>query len=225
MLNNSKRIKEIYEEIQRKIFYAVPGKWDELYLYASIIDRLGNVQTGEMYFYFMPKGLLRRNFVNVYEVPSKYDIEEEEYMKVVDLIYDEIKLLREEFGRSGQKLWSNLTISIKNSRFKIEYNYDNLIGGQEAYYDHHLYWRYKYLHIEPHSKKEKQSIEKYLANKNNSTQKNEEYDMGLYEKRPRNVITYDTTEFKSTQRVEYLATKPDTQRIKNQIISDKFTKI
>ena len=225
MLNNSEKIQEIYEQIQRKIFFVLPEKWDELYLYASIIDRLGNVQTGEMYFYFLPKGIFKRKYVNVYEVPSKYDIEEDEYMQAVEDLYNQIKLLREECISSGQKLWSNLTISIKNSRFKIEYNYDNLIGGQEAYYDHHVYWRYKYLHIEPHSKKEKQSIEKYLANKNNSTQKNEEYDMGLYEKRPRNVITYDTTEFKSTQRVEYLATKPDTQRIRNQILSDKFTKI
>ena len=56
---------------------------------------------------------------------------------------------------NGQKPWSNLTISIKNSRFKIEYNYDNLIGGQDAYYDHHIYWRYKYLHIEPQGKKRK----------------------------------------------------------------------
>ena len=130
MLNNTKRIKEIYEEIQKKIFYAVPGKWEELYLYASIIDRLGKVQTGEMYFYFMPKGILRRKFINVYEVPAKYNIEEEEYLKLVNLLYEEIKLLREEFAKSGQKVWSNITISIKNNKFKIEYNYDNLLGGQ-----------------------------------------------------------------------------------------------
>ena len=182
MLNNSKKIKEIYEKIQRKIFYAVPGKWDELYLYASIIDRLGNVQTGEMYFYFMPKGLLKRNFINVYEIPFKYDIEEDEYMKVVEQIYDEIKLLREEFIRSGQKVWSNITISIKNSRFKIEYNYDNLLGGKEAYYEHHIYWRYKYLHIEPQSKKERKAIENYLANRDQSDKKDEEYDEGIYTK-------------------------------------------
>ena len=223
MLNNSKRIKEIYEEIQRKIFYAIPGKWDELYLYASIIDRLGNVQTGEMYFYFMPKGILRRKFINVYEVPYKYDIEEEEYMKVVELIYDEIKLLREEFIKSGQKVWSNLTISIKNSRFKIEYNYDNLTGGKNTYYDHHVYWRYKYLNIEPQGKKEKQAMENYLANRNQNDKKDEQYDAGLYEKKPTNVITYDTTAFKSTQRVEYLATKAE--KTTNQILSDKFTKI
>ena len=61
---------------------------------------------------------------------------------------------------NGQKPWSNLTISIKNSRFKIEYNYDNLIGGTDAYYDHHIYWRYKYLHIEPQGKKEKQAMKR-----------------------------------------------------------------
>ena len=53
MLKTSKKIKDIYEEIQKKIFNVVPEKWDELYLYASIIDRLGEVQTGEMYFYFI----------------------------------------------------------------------------------------------------------------------------------------------------------------------------
>ena len=133
MLNNSEKIKEIYEQIQRKIFFAIPEKWDELYLYASIIDRLGNVQTGEMYFYFMPKGILKRKYINVYEIPSKYDIEEDEYMQAVEALYDEIKLLRDECINSGQKVWSNITISIKNSRFKIEYNYDNLIGGKDAY--------------------------------------------------------------------------------------------
>ena len=182
MLNNSKKIKEIYEEIQRKIFYAVPGKWDELYLYASIIDRLGNIQTGEMYFYFMPKGILKRKFINVYEVPAKYDIDEEDYAKVVEDLYDEIKLLRDEFVKSGQKIWSNLTISIKNSRFKIEYNYDKLTGGEDAYYNHHIYWRYKYLHIEPLGKKEKQAIQNYLANRKQNNKKDEQYDEGVYSK-------------------------------------------
>ena len=168
MLNNSEKIKEIYEQIQRKIFFAIPEKWDELYLYASIIDRLGNVQTGEMYFYFMPKGILKRKFINVYEVSSKYNIEEDEYMQAVESLYDEIKRLREECISSGKKIWSNITISIKNSRFKIEYNYDNLIGGKDAYYEHHIYWRYKYLHIEPQGKKEKQAIKNITISINRS---------------------------------------------------------
>ena len=221
MLNNTKKIKEIYEEIQKKIFYAVPGRWDELYLYASIIDRLGKVQTGEMYFYFMPKGILKRKFINVYEVPSKYDIEETEYMKLVDLLYNEIKLLREEFAKSNQKIWSNITISIKNSRFKIEYNYDDLLCGEEAYYNHHIYWRNKYLHIEPHSKKEKKAIEGYLANRKSSRKKDEEYDSGIYQKMQTNIITYETTDFKESQKVEYIATMQETKKVKNQILCNK----
>lgn len=221
MLNNTNRIKEIYKKIQRKIFCAIPGKWDELYLYASIIDRLGKIQTGEMYFYFMPKGIIKRKFINVYEVPSKYDIEETEYMKLVELLYDEIKLLREEFIKSNQKIWSNITISIKNSRFKIEYNYDNLLGGEDSYYNHHIYWRKKYLHIEPHSKKEKNAIEEYLATRKTTRKKDEEYDSGIYQKIQTNIITYETTDFKETQKVGYIATKQEKKEIKNQILCNK----
>ena len=224
MLNNTKRIKELYEEIQRKIFYIVPGKWDELYLYASIIERLGKLETGEMYFYFMPKGIIKRKFINVYEVPNKYDIEEEEYLSLVELLYDKIKELREEFRKTKQALWSNITISIKNNRFKIEYNYDKIIGTPEEYYNHHIYWRYMYLQIEPHSRKEKNAIQDYLSNRKMSKRKDEEYDTGIYIKRKTNVITYDTTDFKNTQRVEYLATNQVNKKIKNQILSDKFIK-
>ena len=172
VLNNTKKIKELYEDIQRKIFYAVPGKWDELYLYASIIERLGKLQTGEMYFYFMPKGILKRKYVNVYEVPDKYDIDEDSYLHLIELLYDKIKELRDEFQKTNQPVWSNMTITIKNSKFKIEYNYDKLIGTRDEYFNHHIYWRNKYLHIEPHGKKEKQAIEDYLANRKPGKHKN-----------------------------------------------------
>lgn len=224
MLNNTKKIKEIYEEIQKKIFYAVPGKWEELYLYASIIERLGKVETGEMYFYFMPKGILKRKFINVYEVPNKYDIEEDEYLKLINLLYNDIKKLREEFKNSGQPVWSNITISICNNKFKIHYNYDKIIGSAEEYYSHHIFWRYEYLGIEPHNKQEKLEIDNYLKNRRKGNKKDEEYETGIYLKRKNNIITFDTTDFKDTQRVEYLATKEQQEKIKNQIISDKFMK-
>lgn len=219
MLNNTKKIKEIYEEIQRKIYYIVPGNWDELYLYSSVIDKLGNIETGEMYFYFLPKSLFRRKFINVYEVPNKYNIEEEEYLKLVQLLYDEIKRLRNEFKKTNQTLWSNLTISIKRNKFKIEYNYENLLGSQNYYYQHHIYWRYKYLDIEPHGKKEKQAIEEYLSRNIINNKKDELYYTGIYLKKKKNIITYDTLDFKNNQRVEILATKQETKKVRNQILN------
>ena len=118
-----------------------------------------------------------------------------------------------------------ITISIKNNKFKIEYNYNKITGGGESYYNHHIYWRYKYLHIEPHSKKEKRAIIDYENDISKDNTKTEEYISGIYLKRKINVVAYDTVDFKNTQRVEYLANKQETQRIRNQILSDKFTKI
>lgn len=219
MLNNTKRIKEIYEEIQRKIFYLIPEKWDELYLYASVIDRLGNFQTGEMYFYFLPKNLFKNKYVNVYEIPDKYNLEEKEYLKMVESLYDKIKELREEFVKTNQMVWSNITISIRNNRFKIEYNYDNLPSSQDFYYQHHIFWRYKYLRIEPHGRKENNAIESYLPIERNRRKKDNIYETGIYLKKINNIITYDTLDFKKNQRNEYLATEQKKDKIKNQILS------
>ena len=33
-----------------------------------------------------------------------------------------------------------------------------MLGGQDEYYDHHIYWRKKYLHIEPCGKKEEKAL-------------------------------------------------------------------
>ena len=126
MLENTKNTRKKYEEIQRKIFYMIPEKWDEVYLYASIIERLGSLQTGELFFYYVPKGLIKRRPINVYEIPNKFNIDENEYMKLVEILYRNIKELREGNENSKRKKWTNVTIIIKKSKFKIIYNYDDL---------------------------------------------------------------------------------------------------
>ena len=118
-----------------------------------------------------------------------------------------------------------MTISINNNKFKIQYNYDKIIGSNEEYFGHHIYWRYQYLQIKPRNKKEKQAMEKYLENRKIGKKKDEEYDTGIYLKRKTNIVTFDTTDFKSSQRVDYLATMHGNKNIKNQILSDKFTKL
>ena len=54
------KMKKIYSEIQTKIFYMVPEKWEKIYLYASVIENLNYIETGEMFFYYFPKGILRK---------------------------------------------------------------------------------------------------------------------------------------------------------------------
>ncbi len=93
-MNCPKSLKMAHEEIQQKIFVMLPEKWDRLYLYASIIDHFNSLQTGEMFFFYYPKGVLKKRPINVYEVPMKFNIDENQYFRLADELYASIKKLR-----------------------------------------------------------------------------------------------------------------------------------
>lgn len=77
----------------------IPEKWDRIYLYASVYEHLGKLETGEMFFYYFPKGLLKRNPINTYEIPTKFHLEEEAYLKLTNQLYDAIKELKKEMQK------------------------------------------------------------------------------------------------------------------------------
>lgn len=199
MLNHTKQIKEIYEEIQRKLLYLIPEKWEAIYLYSSVIENGKKEPTGELFFYYIPKGIFRKNPVNVYEVPSKFNIDEKQYLDLVEKIYDDIKLLRETFKKLASKedeMWSNLTISITNMKFKAEYSYEDLVNNAFNSYERHVIWRYKYLGIGPEqvSKKDKEILFRYF-NGARTLAETEEYNAGIYiEQDTKNIIEYNTQE-------------------------------
>lgn len=191
MLRTTKNMKDKYEKIQTCLFDLIPEKWDEIYLYASVVDRPGDVQTGEMYFYYLPKGLLKKKPVNVYEVPKKFNINETEYLKIVDVLYQTIKDLRQDFVDTEQELWTNLTLSIANCRFKVEYYYNKISQEEYASYVRHVIWRYKYLHIGGEIKEDRKILDKYLQKKEAEKIKKEEYQTGMYLKNLNNVVGFD----------------------------------
>lgn len=87
--------------------------------------------------------------------------------------------------------------------------------------DHHIYWRKKYLHIEPCGKKEEKAFNKYLSTRNLEVPKSDEYITGIYLKRQVNVVKYDTTDVDENQRVDYCVAKQEESKIKNQILCNK----
>lgn len=197
MLNHTKQIKEMYEEIQRKLLYMIPEKWEAIYLYSSVIEDGKKEPTGELFFYYIPKGIFRKNPVNVYEVPSKFNVDEEQYLELAQKLYDDIKRLREEFKKTTQgEMWSNLTISITNMKFRAEYSYEDLVNNAFNSYERHVIWRYKYLEIGPEqvSKKDKDILFRYF-NGARTLAETEEYNAGIYiEQDTKNIIEYNTQE-------------------------------
>ena len=218
MLKHTKKIKEMYEDIQRRIFYMIPEKWEKMYLYASVSDLIDRRQTGELFFYYIPKGIFKKNPVNVYEIPQKFNLDEKEYLKLVNILYQKIVELREEFKKIEiVPTWTNLTMSIQGIQFKVEYDYEDLSKSKFSSYERHIIWRYKYLGIgeEKLNRKERKILEKYLLGEK-VIRRRERYEAGIYIKNIKNIVDYDTESYDSDQNIEYIATK--NEKAINQII-------
>ena len=182
MITDSK-IKEIYTQIQKQLFYMIPEKWDKVYLYFSVVERPNHLETGEMYFYYVPKGVLKKKPVNVYEIPNKFNIDEEEYYKLADKLYAEIKKLRNMHIKLGEEKWYSIVISIANFKFDVEYNYEDINDSRFNSYERHIIFRYKYLGfpITSYTKKEKRVIQEYLQECKYNKEKTKVYTEPMYE--------------------------------------------
>ena len=188
------KIKKMYGDIQNILFYIIPEKWDRLYLYASVSEKMEDFLTGEMYFYYFPKGILKMRPINVYEIPNKYNIAEEEYNKQLEKLYNMIKELWRECLKQKDISWNSITISIENFRFKIEYDYTDIYEIPYSTEQWRIIWKYKYLKkdIELYSGKEKRVIQKYI--KDNLPEDIEEHEEPVYKAQAVRRIKYEKEE-------------------------------
>ncbi len=223
MLNHTKKIREIYEDIQRRLFYMIPEKWDKLLLYSSVLDVPDkDGKTGELFFYYIPKGIFKKKPVNVYEIPSKFNLDESQYLKLVQILYQKIKELRNEFRKSERnEIWTNLTMSIQNLKFKVEYDYTDLNNTDFSSYERHVIWRYENLGIteEQVSKEDKEILKRYLLGARTLSRK-EHYDTGIYIQDVENVIAY-STENPTEEPNEEKEQKTTQTKHKNQLLMSK----
>lgn len=198
MLHHTKKIRKIYEDIQTKLYYMIPEKWEKLYLYSSVIDKKNGDKTGELYFYYIPRGILKKKPVNVYEIPNKFNIDENEYVELVKILYERIKELREAFKETGlDPLWTNLTMSIEELNFKVEYFYSDLSLSTFDSYERHIIWRYKYLGIGPEqvNSKDRQILNRYfLQMQHERPPKKDVYLNRIYVRDFGNMVAFNTTE-------------------------------
>lgn len=201
MLRTTKNMKEKYESIQKYIFALIPEKWEEIYLYASVYKEEHNSQSGELFFYYLPKGIIKRKFINVYEVPKRFNINEEQYLKIVSELFTCIKSLRQDFIDTEQEIWTNVTISIANFKFKVEYNYKDLPITDREIFERNVIWKYKYLKIGGDSKEERKILDQYFSIIQPSNKSI--YETGLYVKTENNNIGFDKDDKEAREFVMY----------------------
>ena len=226
-MTNLPEEKVLYSEIQKKLFFIIPEKWESIFLYASIIDVPNQKPVGEMYFYYLPKGILRKKYVNGYEIPNLFNIEEEQYSKLIADVFNTIKSLRDSFRKSNKRVWSNISISIENFQFKVEFDYTNLLDSEYNSYERHIIWRYNYLKedIELFSKKDKNIIEKYKSDiAVNKPARKDMYFEGMYRLPVKNIIDYEKT-LTVEEAIEQSRVKIKKDKKKINLIKNKKSKI
>ncbi len=116
----------LYSEIQKRLLYLIPEKWQSIHLYTSIIDSKDKKSIGEMFFYYYPKGIIKKKPINCYEIPAIFNIDEDEFTNLINKLYQIIKKLRYSYYKTNKKVWYEINITIENFQFKIEYGFDNL---------------------------------------------------------------------------------------------------
>ena len=177
-------------------------------------------KTGELFFYYIPKGIFRKKPVNVYEIPSKFNLDENQYLKLVQLLYDKIKNLREEFKKSERnEIWTNLTMSIHDLKFKVEYDYTDLNNSIFNSYERHVIWRYENLGIgeEQISKEDKEILKRYQLGPKTLSRK-EHYDSGIYIRDIENVVAFSTENNAEPEQKETVENKTVEKKHRNQLL-------
>lgn len=219
MISDSK-IREIYKKIQEQLFYMIPEKWDKVYLYSSFLERPNQLETGEMYFYYIPKGVLKKKPVNVYEIPAKFNIDEEEYFKLADRLYEVINRLRNTCIRLGEEKWYSLVISIVDYKFNVEYNYEDLNDSKFNSYERHLIFRYQYLDYPEtsYTKAEKKVIKEYLNYAMNHKERVKVYSEAIYPSSFQTIKIHSKDSNIRYVKEEELEQLKNTKNIKNQIL-------
>lgn len=223
MIENSE-IRNIYSELQKQLFYLIPEKWDRIYLYASVEEKMKGLETGELFFYYFPKGILKKNPVNVYEIPNKFSLNEEEYIKLVEKLYIKIKELRNLFKQQNHRLWTSVTIRIEGLKFEIEYNYENLLGTKFSSEDRHIIWKYNNLKLpdEAFTRREKKIIKDYINENIYFKPDIETYSEAIYKNPVKKILAYNR-ERKENEYIQETEMQKMEKQAKNRFEEQRYT--
>ena len=160
---------EIASQIQELIYYIIPEKWKNIELYISMPD--SRIRKGELFFYYLPNSIFKRQYINCYEVPYMFNISEKEYSDIMSKLYNKFMILKEELNKNNRQV-EEIYVHITKTNYMMEIATDNIVLKKKdirrnmlmlySSYQNHIIWRYLNLNILPDEKKEKEIITRYL---------------------------------------------------------------
>ena len=169
---------EIASQIQELIYYIIPEKWKNIELYISMPDM--GIRKGEMFFYYLPNSIFKRQYINCYEVPYMFNISEKEYSDIMSKLYNKFMILKEELNKNNRNV-EEIYVHITKDKYVMEIATDDIILKKNdirknmlmlySSYENHIIWRYINLNILPDEKRDKEIIRKYLNSEYSTLEK------------------------------------------------------
>ena len=187
---------EFYSQIQDHLFEMIPESWKTVFLHTSFIDIPKQIPKGEFFVYYIPKGILKRKPVNCYEIPSLFDIDEEDYSRVIMSLYNVIKLLRDSYKKFIKIKFTSIDIICSNKNFLVKYGFENLLNSEHSPEERHLIWRYENLQIDLDSlnRNDRKFLEDYIQESRVSLPKKQEIvETEIYERPAKATVDYESS--------------------------------
>ena len=188
---------EIASQIQELIYYIIPEKWKNIELYVSVPD--SRIRKGELFFYYLPNSIFKRQYINCYEVPYMFNISEKEYSDIMSKLYNKFMILKEELNKNNrqvEEIYVHITkekyvyeIATDNVRLRKE-NIENNMLNLFTSYENHIIWRYLNLGIFPDDRKEKEIVGRYLDT-NIADLLNEEIEFDIIEENIKSIVDFE----------------------------------
>ena len=188
---------EIASQIQELIYYIIPEKWKNIELYISMPD--ARIRKGEMFFYYLPNSIFKRQYINCYEVPYMFNISEKEYSDIMSKLYNKFMILKEELNKNNRQV-EEIYVHITKEKYVYEIATDNVKLRKEniennmlnlfTSYENHIIWRYLNLGIFPEDRKEKEIIGRYLDT-NISDLLNEEIEFDIIDENIKSIVDFE----------------------------------
>ena len=114
---------EIASQIQELIYYIIPEKWKNIELYVSMPD--SRIRKGELFFYYLPNSIFKRQYINCYEVPYMFNISEKEYSDIMSKLYNKFMILKEELNKNNRQV-EEIYVHITKEKYVYEIATDNV---------------------------------------------------------------------------------------------------
>ncbi|WP_347320721.1 antitoxin YezG family protein [Rossellomorea sp. RS05] len=130
---------KLYREIAETVNEMIPEEWEKFYFYAQISDTGGGT-------YFFYNTLENKHYKYSVEIPYTCQVDEDEFERKEDVLYQLSKELRTVFKDNEQEPWYSFTLSLERSgKFKWHYDYTNWFDIDYGFGDQMMIWKNKYL--------------------------------------------------------------------------------